>query len=69
MLARGRICLTDRLHVHVLCTLMGIPHIVLDNSYGKIRSFADCWGTASHASWPDPTERDVLETVDALLDD
>ncbi|KJL40821.1 polysaccharide pyruvyl transferase family protein [Microbacterium trichothecenolyticum] len=27
---------TDRLHAHVLATLLGIPNIVFDNSYGKI---------------------------------
>lgn len=28
--------ITDRLHAHVLAGLMGIPHVVLDNSYGKV---------------------------------
>jgi pyruvyl transferase EpsO len=37
--------ITDRLHGHILCTLLGIPHCVIDNSYGKIGGFADAWGT------------------------
>lgn len=32
----GRLVVTDRLHAHVLAGLMGVPHIVVDNSYGKV---------------------------------
>lgn len=44
-LSRARFVITDRLHVHVLATLLGLPHAVLDNSYGKIGRFADSFGT------------------------
>ena len=43
LLLRGRMVLTDRLHAHILSLLLGKPHIVLDNSYGKIAKFADMW--------------------------
>ena len=43
LLSRGRIVITDRLHAHILCTLLGIPHIVLDNNYGKLSGFIDTW--------------------------
>ena len=43
ILARGQIVLTDRLHAHILSLLMGIPHIVLDNSYAKIANFSNAW--------------------------
>jgi len=43
LLARGRLVVTDRLHAHILCHLMGRPHIVLDNSYGKIFGFIETW--------------------------
>jgi pyruvyl transferase EpsO len=33
-----KLIITDRLHAHVLASLMQIPHVVLDNSYGKVRS-------------------------------
>lgn len=36
LFAGASIVITDRLHAHVLAGLMGIPHVVLDNSYGKI---------------------------------
>jgi pyruvyl transferase EpsO len=47
LLSRGRIVITDRLHAHILCTLLGIPHIVLDNNCGKLSGFIRCW-TAEH---------------------
>ncbi|KKM84709.1 hypothetical protein LCGC14_1296490, partial [marine sediment metagenome] len=34
LLSSGQVVITDRLHAHVLCTIMGIPHVVLDNTYG-----------------------------------
>ena len=43
LLSRGEIVVTDRLHAHILCLLLGIPHVVLDNSYGKISTFIDAW--------------------------
>jgi exopolysaccharide biosynthesis predicted pyruvyltransferase EpsI len=43
MLSQGRMVVTDRLHAHILCLMMGIPHVLLDNNYGKIRSFVDTW--------------------------
>jgi exopolysaccharide biosynthesis predicted pyruvyltransferase EpsI len=43
LLAAGRTVLTDRLHGHILSVLLGIPHLLLDNSTGKVRSFYDTW--------------------------
>jgi pyruvyl transferase EpsO len=34
---------TDRLHAHLLALLLGIPHVVLDNSYGKLHHFIAAW--------------------------
>jgi len=42
-LSRGRVVITDRLHGHILCCLLGIPHVALDNSYRKIGNFIDSW--------------------------
>lgn len=41
MVNSAEMIVTDRLHVHVLCGLLGRDHIVLDNNYGKIRSIFD----------------------------
>lgn len=46
LLSRGRYVITDRLHVHILCTLMAVPHCVLDNRYGKIARLSDAFGTS-----------------------
>jgi exopolysaccharide biosynthesis predicted pyruvyltransferase EpsI len=42
-LSRGRVVLTDRLHAHILSTMLGIPHVVLDNNYGKVQNFIASW--------------------------
>jgi pyruvyl transferase EpsO len=45
-ISRGRIVITDRLHVHIISILLGKEHAVLDNSYGKIGRF--------RAAFPEP---------------
>ena len=40
---RHRIVITDRLHGHILCVLLDIPHIFLANSYYKNESFYESW--------------------------
>lgn len=47
LLASGRTIVTDRLHTHILALLLGIPHAVLDNSYGKVGRFISCWTNPS----------------------
>jgi pyruvyl transferase EpsO len=38
-LSRAKVVVTDRLHVHIVSLLLGKPHAVLDNSYGKVWGF------------------------------
>ena len=47
ILARGEVVVSDRLHGHVLSLLQGIPHVVLDNSYGKTRALVEADTAAS----------------------
>jgi pyruvyl transferase EpsO len=42
-LSKAQFVITDRLHVHILCTLLGIPHLVFDNNYGKISRHINAW--------------------------
>jgi exopolysaccharide biosynthesis predicted pyruvyltransferase EpsI len=42
-LASSDYVITDRLHTHILCALLDIPHTVLDNNYGKIGGFVEAW--------------------------
>lgn len=41
LLSGADVVVTDRLHAHILATLMGIPNIAMDNSYGKVRALYD----------------------------
>ncbi len=43
MLSRGRRIVTDRLHAHILAILLDIPHVVLDNEYGKLSAYIEAW--------------------------
>mmetsp|Transcript_46685 Transcript_46685/g.116327 ORF Transcript_46685/g.116327 Transcript_46685/m.116327 type:complete len:904 (-) Transcript_46685:785-3496(-) len=42
-LARAKIVVTERLHGHILSTMLDTPHVVLDNNYGKIRHYRETW--------------------------
>jgi exopolysaccharide biosynthesis predicted pyruvyltransferase EpsI len=42
-LSRARVVVTDRLHGHILCTLLGIPHVVLPNADMKTANFITTW--------------------------
>jgi pyruvyl transferase EpsO len=54
LLSRGRVVVTDRLHGHVLSLMLGIPHVVIDDRYGKVRSFYETWTKQSTlAIWAD----------------
>ena len=43
ILRSGRMVMTDRLHAHIFSLLLDIPHIILDNSYGKLSRFHRLW--------------------------
>lgn len=43
MLGRGHVVITDRLHAHILSVLMNKPHVLMDNSYGKLSNFYNTW--------------------------
>lgn len=42
-LSQSRLVITNRLHGHILCLLLGIPNILLPNSYYKNESFYKTW--------------------------
>jgi exopolysaccharide biosynthesis predicted pyruvyltransferase EpsI/GT2 family glycosyltransferase len=43
LLASGRAVITNRLHAHLLCTLLRIPHVVCDTINGKLSAYRDTW--------------------------
>ncbi|OZC51001.1 hypothetical protein CH286_05530 [Rhodococcus sp. WWJCD1] len=66
MVNSAEIIVTDRLHVHVLCGLLGREHVVLDNNYGKIRSiFDDYTNNFSTAHFADNTAS--IESITANI--
>jgi exopolysaccharide biosynthesis predicted pyruvyltransferase EpsI len=46
LLSRGTVVVTNRLHGHILCTLLGRRHVVLDTKQRKISNFMKTWNTA-----------------------
>jgi exopolysaccharide biosynthesis predicted pyruvyltransferase EpsI len=58
LLRRGRVIVTDSLHAHILGLMLGIPTVVTDNNYGKLRSaFETFTHEAPHASWAETPEQ------------
>lgn len=67
MLSQGRVVITDRLHGHILCLLLGIPHVLLDNSYGKLRDFYETWTADEPLARRSESPGDALRTARDFL--
>lgn len=65
--SRGRVVITDRLHGHILCLILGIPHVVLDNTYGKLSSFRETWTRGSSLAHWASTPSQAIELADSLV--
>jgi pyruvyl transferase EpsO len=62
LLSRGRMIVTDRLHGHILGLCLGIPQVVLDNSYRKISSTFETWTALSAITrWADSIEQSMSQ--------
>ncbi len=60
-ISRGRAIVTDRLHVHICSLLIGRPHAVLDNSYGKIGRFMAAFSGGTELAYRASSLDDGLE--------
>jgi pyruvyl transferase EpsO len=60
-LSQGRTVVTDRLHGHVLCLLMNIPHVLLDNRIGKLGDFYRTWTSPSEIASFAESEQQALD--------
>lgn len=68
ILSRGRVVVTDRLHGHILSLLLGIPHVLLDNHYGKLDAYHRAF-TADAAGVVTATDAaEAVRLAKALLD-
>jgi pyruvyl transferase EpsO len=43
LLSLGRVVITDRLHGHIFCLMLGIPHVLLNDESGKNWEFYETW--------------------------
>ena len=66
-LQRGRVVITDRLHGHILCVLMGIPHVVMDTVNKKISSYMQTWTGGIENVFVEQTPEDALNRALELL--
>ena len=64
-IGRARALVTDRLHVHIISTLLGRPHAVLDNSYGKIRRFMTAFSSDTELAYAARSIQDAVEWAQA----
>jgi exopolysaccharide biosynthesis predicted pyruvyltransferase EpsI len=67
ILGRGRVVVTDRLHGYILALLMGLPHIILNNSYGKVRNFHETWTKSSNLTKCADTPEVAIEMARAWM--
>lgn len=43
VLGSASVVVSDRLHVGIACSILGVPFVMLDNSYGKVHAFFRTW--------------------------
>lgn len=65
MLSQAETVVTDRLHGHILCMLLGIPHVLVNNNNDKIQRFHEDWtqgcALSHYCSWEDEALRYLAE--------
>lgn len=59
--------ITDRLHGHVLCTLMGIPNVLLPDAHGKNRGLYETWTQRLPGCAFAETPTQALAKLDGLI--
>jgi exopolysaccharide biosynthesis predicted pyruvyltransferase EpsI len=67
LVGEGRVVVSDRLHAHVLCTMLAVPHVMLDSGYGKIRSFLETWPVTSELAHIASSADEAFVQARALL--
>ncbi len=67
LLSSGKVVITDRLHGHILCSLLKIPHVILDNSYRKISNFRAAWNSGGHLCLEAQSVDDAVIKANTLL--
>jgi exopolysaccharide biosynthesis predicted pyruvyltransferase EpsI len=66
-LSMARVVVTDRLHGHILSTLLGVPHVLLPNADGKTESFFETWTARSGLAQWRTSAREAQQAAHRLL--
>jgi len=69
LVSQYRFVISTRLHGHILCMLLGIPSIIVDNSYGKNKRFYDAWLKDVENSYFAKTIEEALELYNKMKDE
>ena len=67
ILADGKVVITDRLHGHILCELLGIPHVLLDTAEAKVGSFHQTFTSSSRLAQTAGSSEEALEIARELI--
>lgn len=67
LLSNAEFVITDRLHTHVLCILLGIPHVRMDTSYGKVSGVAEMWTKELEWVYASPNLEGAMKHYHAFL--
>ncbi len=67
LLSRGRIVVTDRLHAHILSTLLGIPNVVFRSFDAKAAAFYETWTHAADICRLADDPSDMVQAVQAVM--
>ena len=66
ILSSAGVLVTNKLHGHIAATLMGIPHVVLDNEYGKVLGAVEAWTSSLPGVYVATDADEALAVADKL---
>ena len=66
ILGSGVAIVTNRLHAHILAEMLGIPHVAVDTTNGKISAFHRTWFTGSPLAYLAPTAPEACDLAVTL---
>ena len=69
LVGSGRVLVTDRLHGHILALLLGVPHVVVETGYGKVRGFYEAFSRGFDRVLFCEHPREADASVRVLLDE
>lgn len=68
LLGSARFVITDRLHGHILSTLIGVPHVLMDSKLGKNINFHNTWTRSCECARVTSNVSDALDVARLWFD-